>query len=985
MLPAMAGVIGENFQPLPEPRNLAAATETLADLAATGHPAATLAETDEKVRNLLLSVLGASPFLTRAMRAEPDFTAACLNGTPPALFSDLLQRTRATADLASQEEIMRALRIVRRRVALLLALADVARFWPLTEITRRLTDFADAAVQATLAFLLRQAHARGQLSHADPARGGLAVFAMGKMGAGELNYSSDIDLIFFFDPRRSPVVSGDIGGFWVRLVRQLVRILSEMTGEGHVLRVDLRLRPDPGATAVAITTEAALAYYFGIGQTWERAAWIKARACAGDIETGERFISELSPWIWRRHLDFAAIAEVHALKRQIHAVKGHGEITVAGHNLKLGRGGIREIEFFVQTQQLIAGGRHPELRGGRTMQMLEALAAHGWIEGNVATELKVAYERLRTWEHRLQMLNDLQTHTLPADEEGLERLARFAGFASAGEFREKARATLATVQRHYDALFEEATELDDGADVLLLAGLAADEPDEATLATLRRLGFTDPDAVIETLRGWLRGRYPALRFERARERLHAVLPQLLRALAASGQPDAGLAAFDRFLAGLPGGVQLFALLKANPHLIELLLRVLVAAPVLARELTRRPRLFAALMEGGLAGPLPDRAAQQASLARFAPLDMPFEEVLDRARILVSEQKFVIGARLVAEATTVEEAAAAYTALAEAALEHMLDATRLEMTRRHGEVPGSRSVVLALGKLGSAEMTHTSDLDLIVIHDFPPDAPFSRPPPGREGKDIRALSPSEWFTRFTRRLVTALTAPTAEGVLYEVDMRLRPSGSQGPVATHIESFRRYHAGQSWLWEHLALTRARVVAGDSGLAAEVAGVVRATLTRARAFDEVRAAVLDMRRRIQAEKPARSPWQVKTHPGGLVDIEFTAQGLQLVHAARDAGVLHANTAAALRALRDAGRLEEEDARALLESLRRLHHVLHVLRLCLPAGERVEEARLPAQAAHLLARAAGAPDLARASLVIEETLSTAAATFARVWRAPD
>ena len=981
----MAGILSENFGSLPAPLNEAAAREELAELAETGHPLAALARDDERVRNLLLAVFGASPFLTRLIRAEPEFAAACFSAEPDALFARVLEETESAAGSTSRAEAMRALRIARRRVALLLALADIARFWPLMDITRRLTDFADAAVRAALAFLLKQAEARGQLAHADAAECGLAVFAMGKMGARELNYSSDIDLIFFFDPERTPLKSGDPGSFWVRLVRQLVSMLSEMTGEGQVFRVDLRLRPDPGATAVAISTEAALNYYFSIGQTWERSAWIKARPCAGDITVGEQFMAELSPWLWRKYLDFAAIAEVHALKRQIHAVKGHGEITVPGHNLKLGRGGIREIEFFVQTQQLIAGGRNPALRRRQTLPMLDALAEHGWITQDVANDLKAAYVRLRTWEHRLQMQNDLQTHTLPKDEEELARYARFAGFARLEDFTREARQTMRTVQRHYDALFEEATELAPEEEELILAGLAADEPDEATLATLRRLGFGRPEEVLATIRGWLQGRYPALRFAGAQERLRAILPMLLKTLGESGQAEAGLAAFDRFLAGLPGGVQLFALLQANPHLMELLLRILTAAPLLAAELTRRPRLFAALIEGDLTGPLPTRAQHAQGLKRLAPLDLPFDEVLDRARIYVSEQKFIIGTRLIAETATVEEAEAAYTALAEAALAHMLAATHREMTERHGEVPGSRSAILAMGKLGSAEMTHTSDLDLIVIHDFPSEETSSRPTPAQEeqGARIRPLSPSEWFSRLTRRLITALTAPTAEGVLYEVDMRLRPSGSQGPVATHIESFRRYQAGQAWMWEHLALTRARPVAGDADLREEVARIIRETLTRPRAFRDVRGAVLDMRLRILTEKKAKTPWQVKTREGGLIDIEFIAQGLQLLHAAETPDVLRTNTARALRTLETAGALRAEHAHALAEALTLYHHVLHITRLCLPAGELAEEEKLPAAVARLLARAAKAPDIARARLALEETQARTAAIFTEIWQA--
>lgn len=981
----MAGVIGDRFRPLPPPLDEAAAQATLAELAEAGHPVATLAAEDAQVRNLLLATFGGSPFLTRIIRNEPDFTAACFSTDSTALFSQIIAGVNQSATLSSQKELMRQLRVMRRRMALLVALADMARAWPLMEVTRHLTAFADAAVQACLAFLLRQAAERGEVDDTDPAHSGLVVFQMGKGGAGELNYSSDVDLIFLFDAERAALAAGvEPQTFFVRLVRRAVQILSEITEDGQVMRVDLRLRPDPGSTPVALSAEAALAYYFSIGQTWERAAWIKARPCAGDVVLGEQFLQELSPWIWRKYLDYAAIAEVQALKRRIHAVKGHGEITIPGHDLKLGRGGIREIEFFVQTQQLIAGGRHPALRGRQTLAMLRELAAGGWVEWQVAEELSAAYERLRTWEHRLQMMNDLQTHTLPREDEALERLARFAGFADAQALRSTVQQTLECVQGHYDALFSEAagetaTGRDDG-EARLVDALLAEEPDAAALDWLAQLGLRNAEGAAKLVRGWFSGRCAALRSDDARRRLQALLPRLLREMAQTDEPEAALAAFDRFVCGLPSGVQLFALLQANPHLLELLLLILGSAPVLAGELTKRPRLFAALIEGDLTGPMASRAQHQEALQRFAPLKLPFEEVLDRTRILVSEQKFIIGTRLLAQTADIEEAEAAYTALAEAALAHMLDACRTEMMRRHGVVPGAASAILALGKLGSGEMTHTSDLDLVIIHDFTPDATASEPTPEQKAAaaHIRPLAPAVWFTRLTRLLISALTAPTAEGVLYEVDMRLRPSGTQGPVATHIESFSRYHAEEAWLWEHLALTRGRVVAGDEALAGRVEEVISATICKPHDPAQVRSAVRDMRRRILAEKPAASAWDIKSGEGGLVDVEFCAQALVLMHAHAVPSVWQRNTVRSLQALIRAGLLQPAHGDILLRAAMLWHRLMHVQRLCLKPGEKPREDIAGAGLARVLAQAAQAPDLSRAREYIAEMRAQVADVFA-------
>ncbi len=979
----MAGVITDSFVPLPPPLHEAAATEVFGELTNTGHPVANLAKADARVANLLKAIFGASPFLSRIIRQQPDFAAECFTSDADELFARIIAETTLLPEAVNgQKELMRQLRLLRQRAALLVALADLARAWPLMTVTERLTHFADTAISAALVFLLRQAQAQGKLAHANPAESGLAIFSMGKGGGFELNYSSDVDLIFFFDPARAPLRGGeDAQAFFVRLVRRLVQILSDITGEGQVMRVDLRLRPDPGSTPVAMPVEAALTYYFSIGQTWERAAWIKGRACAGDISVGEGFLRELSPWLWRKYLDYAAIAEVHALKRRIHAVKGHGEITVPGHNLKLGRGGIREIEFFVQTQQLIAGGRNPRLRGRETLKMLHALAKEGWIEEWVAGELEEAYVDLRAWEHRLQMQNDLQTHTLPSSEEELERFARFAGFASREEMERVVQATLETVQGHYDALFTEAAETEKD-EVRWLDALLAEEPGNEALAMLEQMGFVRPAVVTEVVRGWFGGRYAALRSQASKERLRAVLPKLLRAMAETGEPDAALAAFDRFLAGAPSGLQLFALLAANPHLMDLLFLILGSAPVLAEELTRRPRLFESLIEGDLAGAFPSREDYAKQLAEFAALSLPFEEILDRARIHVSDQKFIIGTRLIAKTADARDAEAAYTALAEATLAHMLQAVRQEMVRRHGEVPQSASAILAMGKLGSREMTHNSDLDLVVIHDFPPDVRASTPSQAQRaaGERIRPLAPSEWFTRLTKRLIAALTAPTVEGVLYEVDMRLRPSGSQGPVATHVESFARYQREQAWPWEHLALSRARVVAGDAGLCTKVSDIVQEVLTRPRKAAEVFAATAEMRARILEQKPAASAWDIKTGEGGLIDVEFIAQALTLVHAHAHPDIMRRNTHEVLLALIDRGLLNAAAGDVLLRATALYHRLMHAERLCLRPGESPREDRLSKGAARILARAAEAPDLAHARASIEDLRREVAVLFRRI-----
>jgi len=963
----MSGIIPEKFTQLPDPVDEEAVQREFRRLKEEGAPLSTLAESNAAVGNVLSTVFGASPYLTRLVHAEPDFAFSCFREEPDALFAVLLsEASDAGKREESEAEIMRRLRIVKRRAALLVALADIAGFWELEEVTRRLTELADAAVQAAVFFALRKGVQQGGLLDATPENSGYVVLAMGKMGAHELNYSSDVDLIVFYDPAKAPLAEGvEPGPFFVRMTRRVMKILSEITGDGYVFRTDLRLRPDPGSTQVAISVEAAEIYYQTMGQNWERAAMIKARPAAGDIELGREFLNTISPWIWRKYLDFAAIADVQSLKRQIHAVKGHGEIAVAGHNLKLGRGGIREIEFFVQTQQLIAGGRNPKLRGRSTLGVLNALAEEGWIRPEVAADLARAYRFLRTLEHRVQMQMDQQTHLMPADDEGLERLARFARFPNREALSTALRDTLETVQEHYNALFEEAPELADETGSLVFTG-AEDDPE--TLDTLARMGFTRPKETSRIIRGWHYGRYRAMRSASARERLTEITPNLLAALARAGDPDAGLLAFDRFLEGLPSGLQLFSLLKANPHLLDLLVTILGTAPELARELSRRPRLFDAVIAPDFFEPLPDRTAYERMMEEAVPENLAYEEALDAARMFAGEQKFRIGVRMITETVTPQEASAAYTALAEAVIARMLRLVRQQLRQVHGDFTDARVVVIAMGKLGGREMTATSDLDLILVYDPGADALQS------DGR--RPLSPGQYFARLTQRLISALSAPTAEGVLYEVDMRLRPSGSQGPVATHLESFRRYHEESAWTWEHLALTRARVIAGDASLRGEVEEIIRQTLTRPRDAEKLRTDVLDMRRRIWKEKPPRSPWDLKTAWGGMVDVEFVTQTLELLSAHDHPDVLDQSTRRALEALNRAGALDDARREELLAAHDLYQHLSHILRLCLREGFSGEGA--PEGFVRLVANAASAPGLAEAGARLKELQEKVARIFA-------
>src|SRR3954454_23105812 len=599
-----------------------------------------------KLEALLFGLADGSPYLWDLAAGEPERLLSLLNSNPDVHLAELLAKAgKAVAATKDEAEAMRLLRRMKAEAALLIALADIGGVWPGMQVTHAVTELADTAVRAAVRFMLREAAARGRLKPADPAKpeegSGHIVLAMGKMGAFELNYSSDIDLIVLYDPAAPALADkDDATAFHVRITRGLVKLLQERTADGYVFRVDLRLRPDPASTPIAVSTETALNYYGSVGQNWERAALIKARACAGDIKAGESILAQLAPFIWRKYLDYAAVADIEALKRQIHAYRGHEDIAVEGHNIKLGRGGIREIEFFVQTQQLVAGGRHPELRGRETLPMLGALAEGGWIGADAHSDLEAAYQFLRTIEHRLQMVADDQTHTLPSEREGIERFARFAGFKDRNAFAQKLVEHLRKVQRQYIKLFEDNSAR---ADQLALS-FPKDADDRETLNRLGAMGYRKPLEVSATVRDWLYGSYKALRGEFARSQFTDLVPILLERLARSENPEGGIAAFDTFIRGLQRGSRLISMLKQNPDLVTLVALTIGTAPRLADILARHPEAMDALLEPTFFGALPDEVTLEAELARLAGQERSYEDYLDRLRMFAHEQMFLIGAR-----------------------------------------------------------------------------------------------------------------------------------------------------------------------------------------------------------------------------------------------------------------------------------------------------------------------------------------------------
>jgi [glutamine synthetase] adenylyltransferase / [glutamine synthetase]-adenylyl-L-tyrosine phosphorylase len=924
-----------------------------------------------KLDALLTCVAGGSDYLWELVRASPQRLLALLEAEPERRFTDIIADAKcAIAATGDEAEVMRVLRRMKVEAALLIALADIGGVWPITQVIERQTLLADAAVGAAVDYLVVEAQRRGRLKPVEPSQpaqgSGYIVLAMGKMGAGELNYSSDIDLIVLYDP--AALVSGtESAAFYVRLTRALMKLLQERTSDGYVFRTDLRLRPDPASTQIAISTAAALDYYESRGQNWERAALIKARPCAGDLAAGEALLAALSPFIWRKYLDFAAVADVHAMKRQIHAYRGHDEIAVEGHNIKLGRGGIREIEFFVQTQQLIAGGRHPQLRTKATLETLDALTGGGWIDQQVRDELGTAYRFLRVIENRLQMVADEQTHTLPADRDGLERFARFAGFSDRDAFAQALLVHLRNVQRHYATLFENAPVIEAGRRRLLFP---SDADDRETLDRLAAMSFRRPFEVSALVRRWNTGAYGSLKSVFVRGQLAEIVPILLEHFARSADPDAAVIAFDRFLAGLHGSGRLFSLLRQNPDLIALIALVLGTAPRLADSLAQFPEVMDSVIDPSFFGALPQNSELAAALARSLRQAESYEDFLDRIRIFAQEQMFLIGTRILSGTLSAEQAGEAYARLADTLIRSLHRAIEDQFTRLHGRIAGQQTAILALGKLGGREITASSDLDLIVVYDFDSERPESDGP--------RRLYGAQYFSRLTQRLISALTAQTNHGLLYQVDMRLRPSGRSGPVATQFDGFAAYQENEAWTWEHLALTRARVVSASPQFAARVEDVIRSVLRRARDADVVAGDVVEMRKAIAAEKGDGDRWDLKYAAGGLIDIEFVAQHLQLVHAAQTPDILDTSTTQVLDKAWRLGLLEPGDAELLRRAVRLYHDLTQILRLCLP-GPFDPKTASPGLVG-LLARAGDVPDFATLDAFIAETQAKVRASFNRI-----
>jgi len=826
----------------------------------------------------LAPVFAASPYLFGLARRWPQMLRELLEQGPDARLDAVLSDTDA---LTGGADAVRApLRRLKGELHLLTALADLGGLWDLDRVTGALSRFADASARAALAAVAHDQRERGKLiSAADDKRGpipGLFGLAMGKHGADELNYSSDIDISLFWEPEvlTEALAEGvEPQRFVDRAAHAFSALMQERTGDGYVFRVDLRLRPDPSSTPPVVAVPFALTYYEGVGQNWERAAFIKARAMLGDIGEGQAFLKALTPFIWRRSLDYPAILDIQSIKRQIHVHKTGEGLEAAGANLKLGRGGIREIEFFAQTQQLILGGRDPGLRTPRTVDALAALRDAGHVEAQVCAELTAAYVELRELEHRVQMLDDEQTHSLPIDPARRAAVAALAGEGDLAAFDTHVEALLVGVNGRYGELFEGEEELSSRYGSLVFTGV---ENDPETLSTLERMGFSEPAAVADAIRSWHHGRIPATRTARGRELFTRLAPRLLTALADTGAADDAFRRFAVFFAGLSAGVQVQALFLAQPKLFELVVGVMAFAPRLARTLGRYPAALDSMLDARFTRDLEEDSGIAEQMLADAAAAADFEGAMNAVRRIHRDQMFRVGLQILTGRAGAEAAGRALTTLADAVMAALAPAALAEAARQGGDLPGGRVAVVALGKAGSREMRASSDLDLMTLYDAPPEAVTAD----------KGWAAGVFYSRFTQRLIAALSAHTAEGGLYEVDMRLRPGAAKGPVSLRLSSIQDYYAGEADTWEFMALTRARVVwADDPVFGAEVTTALEEILRRPRPGVDVAADARRMRDLMARERPGRGAWDLKLAPGGQVDAEFVAQVGQLRAAAAGA----------------------------------------------------------------------------------------------------
>ncbi len=782
-----------------------------------------------------------SPFLREAIRAVPEVAS---------VFA--ASGAKAAAELAlgaSDSDLEAELRKQRLGLALAVALGDLAGELPLESVTEQLSAFADRAIHRSLAAAIRE-------RVPDAETQGFAVIAMGKLGSRELNYSSDVDLMLLFDPEALPRrPRDDPGEAAVRIARRMIELLQKRTAEGYVARVDLRLRPSPEVTPIALPMNAAISHYESSALPWERAAFIRAQPCAGDLALGQRFLTAIEPFVWRRSLDFGVIDEVRQISARIRDHFAQNATFGPGFDLKRGRGGIREVEFFVQIQQMVHGGRDPSVRAPATLDAIEALVAADRLDWSDAKELAGTYRLLRTIEHRVQMVDDAQTHLLPAEAEALDNVGRLHGLGSGDELLSLLRPEVERAGEIFDSLSpDEVGRLSNDPDIM------RDE--------LKGFGFADTKAAARHVAQWRSGKARSLRSPAAQNAFEAMLPGLLQAIASGPDPERALNRLSDIVERLSSGVNFFRLLEARPNLAHLLATILTHAPALADQLARRPELFEGLFDASSFDPPPAAETIAADLAKVMGAH-PYDVALDKIRRQVNERRFALGVQLIDRRSDPLDVASGYSRVAEGTIQALAKAAVWEFEDAHGRFPGGELEIVALGRLGGCELTHASDLDIVYLHTASP---------GVTSDGKKPLGPNDYFNRLASRVTAALSVATAAGPLYDIDVRLRPEGAKGMLVVSLDAFERYQREEAWTWEHMALCRARPVFGSAELRERTAELIESILKTPRDTKSVVRDAVKMRAEMERHKPSRSELDVKLGSGGLVDLEFAVHVLQL-----------------------------------------------------------------------------------------------------------
>jgi glutamate-ammonia-ligase adenylyltransferase len=910
----------------------------------------------EEPRRRLLTLLGASPFLTGILCRQADYFADLFadgefdrSKDEAAMLVELRDRIPEGADFAA---LQKGLRLYKAREILRIAGRDLCGLADLAATTGELSALAAASLQRACEVggeLLRAEYGAPLLDDPPGTEAEFTVFGMGKFGGRELNFSSDIDLIYFYSSERGvsagvPGPLGEVRGrihlhqYFCKLADLVTRAVGQATEDGFVFRVDLRLRPEGNSGEMATPLRSAEIYYESWGQSWERAALLKARPVAGSVALGGRLLKDLEPFIFRRYLDFGMVEDIKVMKQKIDRSltrEREGEL-----NLKLGRGGIREIEFFIQALQLINAGKNPALRERNSLRALDRLLAEGLIKAEEHRTLREAYIFLRTVEHRIQVEQERQTHNLPTGAAELRALARRCGFADATSFGaalERHRQGVAGIYRNLFLTSEAELREEVRPEVAFLFDRNAD-PD-LVKDLLEEKGFRNVEGGYEILLALRDGPPHAHLTQRARRLLERITPLLLQEVIDSPEPDMAALNLEKFLAACRRARGTFyALLAENRQIIKVLVSLFGTSLFLSRIFIQHPEILDSLVSRGYAVTVKDRATMALELAELLGRVADYEGKLDVLRRFRKEEFLRIAMGDIHGLLPQAEGTYQLSCLADVCLQQAVLIAREELLPRFGlpycageDGAGHEAAfaILGLGKLGGMELNYHSDLDIIFIHEGEGE---TRPAPGADPARFRPQTNQEYFARLAQRIISVLTLMTREGYVYQIDTRLRPSGNQGPLVTSLPAYRRYHESSAQPWERQALLKARVVAGPEAFARQIEAVNRWIVYERPLPPNLKEEIYRLRGRMESEIARESDGHlnIKTGRGGMVDVEFLAQYLQLRHGGGRPALREANTLRALAALRAEGLLGEADYAVLdggYKFLRRLENKLRLV----------------------------------------------------------